>query len=560
MHVDAVAAWVSDLESTTRFVPSPLQSRKRRRSNPCKSQQLHKTRRVALTEMAARNHDDNPDTTKTTESKRMRTPSPSKRLFPADVYSSDADSPDELDECTPRPRQRIHPIPDLSLSYTNTLTAVATEDDLALQRRARSYAKQRSESHSRSQSQSQSQSASSARSTSPKKVTSLWDVGNGVTYMPLANTTASQREQLGRAGMALLDVLEDVADGPIFAASLRQELIEAGIEKIRQSQLDDDDDRPIEELKAELQTTLAINALSNRCAKNRDHESEWNNRVHTKVLELALGNDEAHVGFRSVATAKISSAFRPTHSPGLTTGKIVDYVIFLEPSRPARDIITSVIVSPSTSINHITYEALQTRPVAVSIETKTESRTVEEAKVQLGVWLAGQVARVEELIRQIALLETSKYGEEGTAGSHSSGREEWQGRVVPSPTHVHTQQPTPTPTTHSISPVITGLLSQIVFPLIDVQSENWSLFLGRVCTDTLISMSNPNMRKPASPIHIFHSIPLGNTANTVQTYRLIKSLKALRAWVDVELRMWWDKVLGINDSLVNATSCIHDTA
>ncbi len=55
-----------------------------------------------------------------------------------------------------------------------------------------------------------------------------------------------------------------------------------------------------------------------------------------------------------------------------------------------------------------------------------------------------------------------------------------------------------------------------------------------------------NMRKPASPIRIFHSTPLGNTANTIQTYRLIKSLKVLRTWVDVEFRMWWDKVLGVD--------------
>ncbi|KAH9875490.1 hypothetical protein J1614_004311 [Plenodomus biglobosus] len=80
----------------------------------------------------------------------------------------------------------------------------------------------------------------------------------------------------------------------------------------------------------------------------------------------------------------------------------------------------------------------------------------------------------------------------------------------------------------SISPDAAALLSQIVFPLLDVRSENWSFFLGRVC---------PNF---------FHPIPLSNTANTIQIYRLVKSLKALGAWIDTEFRMWWDKVLNID--------------
>lgn len=68
------------------------------------------------------------------------------------------------------------------------------------------------------------------------------------TYMRLANTTANQRERLGCAGMALLDVLENMADGPVFATSLRQELTKAGIERARPHELDDDDDRFMEEL------------------------------------------------------------------------------------------------------------------------------------------------------------------------------------------------------------------------------------------------------------------------------------------------------------------------
>jgi hypothetical protein len=78
-------------------------------------------------------------------------------------------------------------------------------------------------------------------------------------------------------------------DGSAFAVRLTARLAEAGIERIKPYQLDDSDERPMEELLRELHIVQTTNALSHRCAENRDHESEWNNRVHTKVFGLALG-------------------------------------------------------------------------------------------------------------------------------------------------------------------------------------------------------------------------------------------------------------------------------
>jgi hypothetical protein len=56
------------------------------------------------------------------------------------------------------------------------------------------------------------------------------------------------------------------------------------------------------------------------------------------------------------------------------------------------------------SINHVGYEGLRARHIAVSIETRTQSRTVEEAKVQLAVRVATQVAQMDALVRQLAPL------------------------------------------------------------------------------------------------------------------------------------------------------------
>lgn len=239
-------------------------------------------------------------------------------------------------------------------------------------------------------------------------------------------------------------------------------------------------------------------------------------------------------------SARITPEYRPTHSPGLTTGKIVDYAMFLELSHPARDAVLPLVDMSSKSVNHVSYEGLRTRPIAVSIETKTESRTVEEAKVQLGVWLAAHVARIEELIQEVVLLKANKPEAERDA---RLGNIRYRGKARMH-SRPQTQTPTPSPTNDVVTPDPIHLISQIVFPLLDVQSESWSLFFGRVSTPP--GMSSSDIRKPASHIQILHSVALGNTANTAQTYRLVKNLKVLKAWINRDFRKWWDVILDVD--------------
>ncbi|KAL5397982.1 hypothetical protein PMIN03_012822 [Paraphaeosphaeria minitans] len=378
-----------------------------------------------------------------------------------------------------------------------------------------------------------------------------WKWGHIHTF---GETTASKREQLGGNGLALLEKLEDVGDGPVVPAKLKQRLAEADMGKVKQHQFDTSDVRPVDELLWELRTIQDIISLSHRCSVNRDHETEWNNRVHTKVLELALGNDETSVGFRSVTAARITPQYRPTHSNSLTTGKIVDYAVHLEPSGPARDIISSLISMSTDSINHVGYEGLCARPIAVSIETKTESRTVEEAKVQLGVWVAAHMARIEELVGQLDPLGMKKPAAEARPGRLESemvtrGRRKSRGRGGRTSRTEQPQTQGTDPVSHRRDdPESSDILSQTVFPLIDIQSEAWSLFFARVTPSNARHPSNSDLRTPVSNIQIFHSVPLGNTANTVQTYRLVKSLKVLRDWVDGDFRKWWDGILGVRDA------------
>ncbi|PSN58927.1 hypothetical protein BS50DRAFT_641365 [Corynespora cassiicola Philippines] len=544
MHPISVAAWIRELEprARTQSYSSSLRTCKRQQPDTRKSpRSRNKTCRVVLGKITANDQNMSIPSPKSNASqpkrsidkKRMRTPSPSKnpRQFPDDAYS-----PDDIEDVTPRPDRFSHsayPIPNLSYKEALFNEPIVDDDDL----------------QARSPTRSHTQSQSSNRSASPKKITSLWNVGNGVIYTHLANTTASKREQLGEHGFALLEKLEDVGDGPVVPVGLKQRLAEADMGKVKQHQFDTSDERPMDELLWELRTIQDIISLSHRCSVNRDHETEWNNRVHTKVLELALGNDETNVG----TAARITPEYRPTHSNSLTTGKIVDYAIHLEPSGPARDIVSSLIGMSTDSINHVGYEGLRARPIAISIETKTESRTVEEAKVQLGVWVAAQVARIEALVRQLASPVVKKPAVEARSGRLESemvtrGRRKSRGRGgrMPRAEQPQAQEPIPSPTV-VMAPDPSDFLSQTVFPLIDIQSEAWSLFLARVTPSNALYPSNSNIRKPVSNIQIFHSVPLGNTANTVQTYRLVKSLRVLRDWVDGDFRKWWDGFLGVHD-------------
>ncbi|KAH7074946.1 hypothetical protein BKA63DRAFT_533946 [Paraphoma chrysanthemicola] len=113
--------------------------------------------------------------------------------------------------------------------------------------------------------------------------------------------------------------------------------------KVKQHQFDILDERLVDELLWELQTIQDIISLSHQCSMKWDRETGWDNRVYIKVLELALGNDETSVGFRSVIAARITPEYRHTHLNSLITGKILAYAIHLEPSGPARDIIPSLI-------------------------------------------------------------------------------------------------------------------------------------------------------------------------------------------------------------------------
>lgn len=154
------------------------------------------------------------------------------------------------------------------------------------------------------------------------------------------------------------------------------------------------------------------------------------------------------------------------------------------------------------SIIHVGYEGLRARPIGVSIETKTESRTADEAKLKLGVWVAAQVARIEAFVRQLAPLGVKKPAAEAQSGrlelemvTRGRRQSRERGGRPSRAEQPQTQDPTPSPTVVMVTDS-SDILLQTEFLLTHIQSEAWSLFLAWVTPSNAPYPSNSELRKP----------------------------------------------------------------
>lgn len=193
---------------------------------------------------------------------------------------------------------------------------------------------------------------------------------------------------------------------------------------------------------------------------------------------------------------------------------MVDFAIFLDPSigrsdndadkttSPSLgDVISSITSTPTESINHTTYYSLRRRPVAVSVETKTMSRTEEEALVQLGVWAMAQMQSMLALARRFA------------ARPQGSPEEDMSIRDLPA-----------------------GLLDRMVLPLVYVHSSRWTVFFAR--PEAVAGRDDVR-------VDIFRGVDVGDTSTPEGTYQLLRGLRELCKWVDTRFYRLWEDILGV---------------
>ncbi|KND86760.1 hypothetical protein TOPH_08626 [Tolypocladium ophioglossoides CBS 100239] len=413
MHTHVVQAWAREIpspqsssnEPPPHWLLPPSASRPRRLDRA--PQPLQKRRRCALSPIS-------PDRV---NMPRTRSQSPSK----TDPFTAQTPSPTKLDmNRTPRPWRAANRH---GISYTDAL-AHTDNDNTPPVFDAEAIS---------------SSSAASRRSTSPiKRVAALQDVGGGLFFRNVSDNA----EELGNEGRQLLWDLDDSASGlktipsPLWEGdkSFREAL---GGRRPHPSHFDDADNRDLADLHRELSCIKEVIRESRRCDEECEPEAEWNTAVHGFLLRIVFGGDDSCVGYRCMTSDKIDSRWLPRHSAGFFSSRMIDYGIYLEdgehrqrPSGTLQERLARHAEVMTPSVNHINRLGLRTKPIAVSIETKTIGRPEEEARVQLGIWIAAQIERLKAI----------------TQGSSSTQ----------------------------------SVLARMIFPLLFVQSAQWTVMFARL--------------------------------------------------------------------------------
>jgi hypothetical protein len=152
---------------------------------------------------------------------------------------------------------------------------------------------------------------------------------------------------------------------------------------------------------AEFFKIRAIERVARECLDLRRSEAAWNAHVHGPLLELALSRRHGSVVYENATSARILPCFRPSLVTGeVSEGKMVDFVLAPRLSRELDAAIqnrlielsirakSTALASAQLNVNQTDYTPLTRSPSAVSIETKVAGASLEEGRLQLGIWTA----------------------------------------------------------------------------------------------------------------------------------------------------------------------------
>lgn len=302
--------------------------------------------------------------------------------------------------------------------------------------------------------QRRSPTKASSRSGSPTKPTIINNLAQLVTPVRLVypdNATDAIGDEEGR--VLWKDLRKISRDSKILPSAIRSDLENlVGSDSIDEDMWDgyelgegDRDDRCDSLVQPEQYRTsqptaqqelLLIRQLTvdtRKAEDRRKNETGWNEDVHKPAFRLALGTHPV-VQAENVASTRLAPPFRPplsdpfdqiasaTDASSVTETssswdsaayhKIVDYALVLDLDSAqstsdaatyaslARRIRCFINAQPYSEqwINAIQYEPLRYLPSGVTIETKTNTGTREEAFVQLGVWIAAWHRRMRLML------------------------------------------------------------------------------------------------------------------------------------------------------------------
>ncbi|KAF4472843.1 exostosin 3 [Fusarium albosuccineum] len=239
--------------------------------------------------------------------------------------------------------------------------------------------------------------SSRSRSSSPVKRATLELLKKPVFFVPI------KKAQLQDNMHETYERIFDITDGNEFIPKSVQDDMKASHDTIRGRWFFDHPEEETSAYKNELATLREIQEAAISRQRQGASESAWNVDVHGPLLKLALKPFESLK--REILThASISKPFVPemrTESYyDMTKSKMIDWGITIRPSGSTAQHISKVLDTlphHKRSINQTIYGPVRDDPIAVSIETKIASGLIEEARGQLGLWVAAWHQRMTAL-------------------------------------------------------------------------------------------------------------------------------------------------------------------
>lgn len=159
--------------------------------------------------------------------------------------------------------------------------------------------------------------------------------------------------------------------------------------------------------------------------------------------------------------------------PRVARTKKVDFCIVIDPDYsgiPDPDVLKARVdslrkVLPELSINHCGQTHLESRPIAISIETKREDSRAAEAQLQIGTWHAAQWNLLSRLVRLAEERLTDQRHEQQPAAAHGDEN---------TPPQLASAGDNTGQTDTLASSIVTSKLAQLPFlPAVVVQGHDW---------------------------------------------------------------------------------------
>ncbi|TQN64967.1 hypothetical protein CSHISOI_10466 [Colletotrichum shisoi] len=133
------------------------------------------------------------------------------------------------------------------------------------------------------------------------------------------------------------------------------------------------------------------------CAMHRAAEVVWNTEVHQRILRCALRGEDGNIRSNLVNFTICTSALINRHIVNRGPSKMVDFCFYIDSdvasrSDPAvKDAVTDLRAwSPSEAVNHTDFTMMRNHPIALSIESKKQAGSHDDATLQIGTWHAAQ--------------------------------------------------------------------------------------------------------------------------------------------------------------------------